>query len=179
MKDLKQRGLLDDTLVIWGGEFGRTPFLQGDIDDRKQLGPRPPPLRLHPLDGRRRHQAGHHLRRVRRLRLRTSSSDPVHVHDFQATLLHLLGIDHKRLTFRFQGRDFRLTDVHGDVVPAGPRLIASAELLAVRHGCSSVGKVSARPGTARVWIAIPLAGRYNSPGHRHHHEPESQCHASR
>ena len=116
VKDLKQRGLLDDTLVIWGGEFGRTPFLQGNIDDRKQLGPRPPPVRLHPLDGRRRHQAGHHLRRDRRLRPRTSAEDPVHVHDFQATVLHLLGIDHERLTFRFQGRDFRLTDVHGKVV---------------------------------------------------------------
>ena len=68
VKDLKQRGLLDDTLVIWGGEFGRTPFIQGDINDTQAVGPRPPPLRLHHLDGRRRHQAGHHLRRDRRLR---------------------------------------------------------------------------------------------------------------
>ena len=118
MKDLKQRGLLDDTLVIWGGEFGRTPFLQGDINDRKQLGPRPPPLRLHHLDGRRRRQAGHRATARPTTSATTSSSDPVHVHDFQATILHLLGIDHKRLTFQFQGRDFRLTDVHGNVVKA-------------------------------------------------------------
>ncbi|MFO0826268.1 MAG: DUF1501 domain-containing protein [Gemmataceae bacterium] len=67
------------------------------------------------MDGGRRHQSRYELRRERRLRLRLAK-DPVHVHDFQATVLHLLGIDHEKLTFRFQGRDYRLTDVHGHVV---------------------------------------------------------------
>jgi hypothetical protein len=115
VSDLKQRGLLEDTLVIWGGEFGRTPFCQGDINDQKTLG-----RDHHPyvftiwMAG-----AG--------IKPGTSygesddfaynpAKDPVHVHDFQATVLHLLGIDHERLTYRFQGRRFRLTDVHGEVV---------------------------------------------------------------
>ena len=116
MKDLKQRGLLDDTLVIWGGEFGRTPFLQGDINDTKQLGPRPssrtpsrsgwPAAASSPASATARPTTS----------ATTSPKDPVHVHDFQATILHLLGIDHEKLTFKFQGRHFRLTDVHGKVV---------------------------------------------------------------
>jgi hypothetical protein len=112
--DLKQRGLLDDTLVIWGGEFGRTVFSQGRLTDINY--------------GR-----DHHPRNFcmwvagggtkNGLVLGETDdfsynivSDPVSVFDLQATILHLLGIDHKRLTYRFQGRDFRLTDVHGEVV---------------------------------------------------------------
>ena len=110
VKDLKQRGLLDDTLVIWGGEFGRTPMVQGGNDGRD-----------------------HHNRcftmwlaggGLKKGHVHGATDDlgfnvvrdPVHVHDLNATLLHLLGLEHTRLTFRFQGRDYRLTDVHGHVV---------------------------------------------------------------
>ena len=110
LKDLKQRGLLEDTLVIWGGEFGRTPMVQGGNDGRD-----------------------HHNRAfslwlagggVKRGYVHGATDDlgfnvardPVHVHDLNATLLHLLGFDHTKLTYRFQGRDFRLTDVHGEIV---------------------------------------------------------------
>lgn len=115
VKDLKQRGLLDDTLVIWGGEFGRTPFLQGDINDKAMWGRdhHPRCYTIWMAGGGARAGAiygetddfGYNVVR-----------DGVHVHDFQATLLDLLGIDHERLTFKFQGRRFRLTDVHGKVV---------------------------------------------------------------
>ena len=108
--DLKQRGLLDDTLVVWGGEFGRTPMVQGGNDGRD-----------------------HHNRSftmwlagggVKRGHIHGETDDlgfnvvrdPVHVHDLHATILHLLGFDHTKLTYRFQGRDFRLTDVHGHLV---------------------------------------------------------------
>ncbi len=113
--DLKQRGLLDDTLVIWGGEFGRTPFIQGDINDRPRWGRDHHPYAFTIW------MAGGGIKPG--LTYGASDDlgmnalvDPVHVHDFQATLLHLMGIDHTRLTYRFQGRDFRLTDVHGKVV---------------------------------------------------------------
>ncbi|HZJ16401.1 MAG TPA: DUF1501 domain-containing protein [Chthoniobacteraceae bacterium] len=112
--DLKQRGLLDETLVIWGGEFGRTVYVQGNIDN--------------PNYGR-----DHHPRcftvwlaggGVKSGIVFGETDDycyniveaPVHVHDLNATILHLLGIDHERFTFKFQGRDYRLTDVHGKVV---------------------------------------------------------------
>ena len=108
MKDLKQRGLLDDTLVIWGGEFGRTPMVQGGDDGRDHHpncytiwmagGGVKPGLVLGKSD-----DFGFN-----------AVEDRVHVHDLNATILHLLGIDHTKLTFRFQGRDFRLTDVHGE-----------------------------------------------------------------
>ena len=113
--DLKRRGLLDDTLVIWGGEFGRTPFLQGPIEDRKKWGRdhHPYAFTIWLAGGGVRPGITHGATDDLAMAVAT---DPVHVHDFQATLLHLLGIDHKRLTYRFQGRDFRLTDVHGDVV---------------------------------------------------------------
>lgn len=113
VRDLKDRGMLDDTLVIWGGEFGRTPFGQGD--------PNSPRGRDHfgrafswwlaggGVKGGLVHGAtddfGWNI-----------VSDSVHVHDMQATILHLCGIDHTRLTFRYQGRQYRLTDVHGEVV---------------------------------------------------------------
>ena len=111
VRDLRSRGLLDDTLVIWGGEFGRTPM----GENREKTG------RNHHIDaftlwlagggGR----SGHVLGETDELGF-NAVRDRVHVHDLHATLLHLLGIDHERLTFRFQGRDFRLTDVSGDVV---------------------------------------------------------------
>jgi hypothetical protein len=109
--DLKRRGLLDDTLVIWGGEFGRTPM--GEIRDT--VG------RNHHIDAFTMWLAGGGVKPG--LNLGASDElgfaaveDRVHVHDLQATVLHLLGLDHTKLTFRFQGRDFRLTDVHGEVV---------------------------------------------------------------
>jgi hypothetical protein len=111
VKDLKQRGLLDDTLVIWGGEFGRTPM--GEI--RQKVG------RNHHIDAFTIWLAGGGVRRGQTIGTTDEFGfsvveDKVHVHDLQATILHLLGLDHKRLTYRFQGRDFRLTDVHGEVV---------------------------------------------------------------
>jgi hypothetical protein len=113
--DLKQRGLLDDTLVIWGGEFGRTPFIQGDLANPKRWG------RDHHPYAFTKWMAGGGTRRglsfgeTDDLAMNVVK-DAVHVHDFQATVLHLLGIDHERLTYRHQGRNYRLTDVHGHVV---------------------------------------------------------------
>lgn len=112
VKDLEQRGLLKDTLVIWGGEFGRTP--QGE-DRNGLLG------RDHHIDAYSMWMAGGGIKGGQTLGQTDelgyyAVEDRVHVHDFQATLLHLLGLDHLKLTHRFQGRDFRLTDVHGEVV---------------------------------------------------------------
>ena len=115
VKDLKQRGLLDDTLVIWGGEFGRTPFIQGNFDDRKRWGRDHHPYAFTVWMAGGGVKPGLTFGESDDLAMNVAR-DPVHVHDFQATLLHLLGIDHERLTYRFQGRDFRLTDVHGSVV---------------------------------------------------------------
>lgn len=115
VRDLKQRGLLDETLVIWGGEFGRTPFIQGDIKDRAHWGRDHHPYAFTLWMAGGGVKAGLTYGESDELAMNVAR-DPVHVHDFQATLLHLLGIDHKRLTYRFQGRDFRLTDVHGEVV---------------------------------------------------------------
>lgn len=113
--DLKERGLLDDTLVVWSGEFGRTPFLQGDINNRPRWGRdhHPYAFTLWMAGGGVR--AGTSFGETDDLAINVAT-DGVHVHDLQATILHLLGLDHERLTFRFQGRDFRLTDVHGQVV---------------------------------------------------------------
>ena len=113
--DLKQRGMLDDTLVIWGGEFGRTVYCQGKLTEANY--------------GRDHHprcfsiwMAGGGIKRGITIGETDDYcynvvSDPVHVHDLQATILHCLGVDHKRLTFKFQGRHFRLTDVAGNLVP--------------------------------------------------------------
>jgi len=113
--DLKQRGMLDDTLVIWGGEFGRTVYCQGKLTEANY--------------GRDHHprcfsvwMAGGGIKRGVTIGETDDYcynvvSDPVHVHDLQATILHCLGVDHKRLTFKFQGRHFRLTDVAGNLVP--------------------------------------------------------------
>jgi uncharacterized protein (DUF1501 family) len=115
IKDLKQRGLLDDTLVLWGGEFGRTPMVESNTDAGRKLGrdhhPQAftmwfagggikPGVGLGETD-----EFGFHV-----------VKDKVHVHDLHATLLQLLGFDHTKLTYRFQGRDFRLTDVEGEIV---------------------------------------------------------------
>jgi hypothetical protein len=114
VKDLKQRGLLEETLVIWGGEFGRTVYSQGALTKTN-------------------HGRDHHGRCFTLWMAGGGVKpgitygetddycynivqDPVHVHDYNATVLHLLGIEHTKLTYRFQGRDFRLTDVHGNVV---------------------------------------------------------------
>jgi hypothetical protein len=115
IKDLQQRGLLDDTLVIWGGEFGRTPFLQGDIEDVKNWGRDHHPYAFTIWMAGAGIKPGMTLGETDDFAFNVVK-DPVHVHDFQATVLHLLGIDHERLTFRSQGRQFRLTDVHGHVV---------------------------------------------------------------
>ena len=110
VQDLKQRGLLEDTLVIWGGEFGRTPMVQGG------------------KDGRDHHNRGFTMwlagGGVKGGHVHGATDDlgfnvvrdPVHVHDLNATILNQLGFDHTKLTYRYQGRDFRLTDVHGEVV---------------------------------------------------------------
>lgn len=110
LKDLKQRGLLEDTLVVWGGEFGRTPMVQGGNDGRDHHpncftmwmagGGVKPGITLGESD-----DFGFN-----------ATTDKVHVHDLHATIMHLLGFDHTKLTYRFQGRDYRLTDVHGTVV---------------------------------------------------------------
>jgi hypothetical protein len=114
IQDLKQHGLLDDTLVVWGGEFGRTVYCQGKLTDKNY--------------GRDHHprcftmwMAGGGIKPGVTLGETDDYcynvvKDPVHVHDIQATILHCLGIDHKRLTYKFQGRWFRLTDVHGELV---------------------------------------------------------------
>jgi len=117
--DLKQRGLLDDTLVIWGGEFGRTPYAE---NRENKEGKKPTPA------GRDHHHTAFSMMLAGggvkggtvygasdELGMKVAEN-PVHVHDFHATILHLLGLDHEKLTYRYAGRDFRLTDVHGTVV---------------------------------------------------------------
>jgi len=111
LKDLKARGLLKDTLVIWGGEFGRTPFAQGgDGRDHNQFG-----FTIWMAGGG--VKGGVHHGATDDFGYKVVK-DRVEMHDFHATLQHLLGIDHKKLTFRFGGRDMRLTDVHGESVKA-------------------------------------------------------------
>jgi len=117
IRDLRQRGMLDETLIVWGAEFGRTPMLQGS-DENDQAGN---PGRDHQKDAYTVWLAGGGVRpgvtvgKTDDLGARVLE-DPVHVNDLHATLLHLLGLNHERLTFRYQGRDFRLTDVAGRVV---------------------------------------------------------------
>ncbi len=114
--DLKQRGLLDDTLVIWGGEFGRTNYSQGNLASDGYGRDHHPRCFTVWMAGAG-VKAGFSYGETDELGYNITR-DPVHVHDLQATLLHLLGIDHERLTFRHRGRRFRLTDVHGEVVKA-------------------------------------------------------------
>jgi uncharacterized protein (DUF1501 family) len=113
--DLKQRGLLSETLVVWGGEFGRTPMIESNPALGRSLG------RDHHPQAYSIWMAGGGIKPG----LSYGATDelgfnvvekPVHIHDIQATMLHLLGLDHERLTYRYAGRDFRLTDVHGKVV---------------------------------------------------------------
>jgi hypothetical protein len=112
--DLKQRGLLEDTLVIWGGEFGRTSYSQGKLTaDNYGRDHHPKCFTIF--------MAGAGIKKGFTYGMTDDfgyniAENPVHVHDFQATLLHLLGVDHERLTYKYQGRRFRLTDVHGKVV---------------------------------------------------------------
>jgi hypothetical protein len=115
--DLKRRGLLDDTLVIWGGEFGRTPMVETNPALNRKLGRdhHPQAFTLWMAGGGIKPGITHGATDELGFHVAT---DPVHVHDIQATILHLLGLDHERLTFRHAGRDFRLTDVHGKVVRA-------------------------------------------------------------
>jgi uncharacterized protein (DUF1501 family) len=115
IRDLKARGMLEETLVIWGGEFGRTPFREGRTSQSALLGRDhyPDCFSLILCGGG--IKAGYVHGATDDLGFRVVR-DKVHVHDLQATLLHCLGFDHTRLTFRFQGRDYRLTDVHGHVV---------------------------------------------------------------
>ncbi len=115
VRDLKQRGLLDDTLVIWGGEFGRTPFIQGDINNRPRWGRDHHPYVFTVWMAGGGVKAGITYGASDELAM-NPATNPVHVHDFQATLLHLLGIDHEQFTYKFQGRRYRLTDVHGQLV---------------------------------------------------------------
>jgi hypothetical protein len=115
VKDLKRLGLLDDTLVIWGGEFGRTPFIQGSLDDRKRWGRDHHPYAFTVWMAGGGVKPGLTYGESDDLAMNVVK-DPVHVHDLQATMLHLLGINHEKLTYKFQGRHFRLTDVHGEVV---------------------------------------------------------------
>ena len=113
IKDLKQRGMFEDTLIVWGGEFGRTPMSQGD--KRELLG------RDHHIKGFSMWMAGGGIKGGTSYGATddlgyTAVENVVSVHDFHATMLHLFGVEHTKLTYRFQGRDFRLTDVHGRVV---------------------------------------------------------------
>ena len=110
--DLLQRGLLDDTLVVWGGEFGRTVYAQGN---RKSFGRDHHPRCFSVWMAGGGVRAGYQHGQTDDF-CYNIAEDPVHVHDLNATILHLLGVDHERLTHRFQGRDYRLTDVHGQVI---------------------------------------------------------------
>ena len=114
IKDLKQRGLLEDTLVIWGGEFGRTNYSQGQLTETNYARDHHPSCFTIFMAGAgikkgitygKTDEFGYNI-----------VENPVHIHDFQATLMHLMGIDHEKFTFKFQGRRYRLTDVHGNLV---------------------------------------------------------------
>jgi hypothetical protein len=110
LHDLKSRGLLEDTLVLWGGEFGRTPVAQGSADGRD-----------HNPEGFTMWMAGGGVKPGIAYGATDdygyfAAENKVHIHDLHATLLHILGMDHEKLTYRFAGRDFRLTDIHGHVV---------------------------------------------------------------
>jgi hypothetical protein len=115
VKDLRQRGLLDETLVVWGGEFGRTPMVESNVALGRSLGRdhHPQAFSLWMAGGG--IKPGMEYGKTDELGFNVVENQ-VHVHDLQATILNQLGLDHERLTFRYAGRDFRLTDVHGHVV---------------------------------------------------------------
>jgi hypothetical protein len=114
INDLDQRGLLKDTLIVWGGEFGRTIYSQGSLSETdygRDHHPRCFTILLAGAGiraGMTHGETDEYCYNIVR--------DPVHVHDLNATILHLMGVDHKQLTFKYQGRDFRLTDIHGELV---------------------------------------------------------------
>ena len=110
MTDLKARGLLEDTLVVWGGEFGRTPTAEGNKDGREH---HPFGFTMWMAGGG---VKGGHVHGATDEFGWNAVEDKVHVHDLHATILHLMGIDHTKLTYRHAGRDYRLTDVSGEVV---------------------------------------------------------------
>ena len=112
IRDLKQRGLLEDTLLVWGGEFGRTIYAQSE---GASAGRDHHPYCFTTLLAGAGVKAGHVHGQTDEFAYNIQQ-DPVHVHDLNATILHLLGIDHRRLTYKFQGREYRLTDVHGEIV---------------------------------------------------------------
>ena len=114
IQDLKQRGMLDDTLVVWGGEFGRTNYCQGKIQPNFGRDHHPRCFTMWMAGGG--IKAGSVYGETCELGYNIAENG-VHIHDLQATMMHLLGIDHERLTYKFQGRRYRLTDVHGQVVP--------------------------------------------------------------
>jgi Protein of unknown function (DUF1501) len=111
VKDLKQRGMLEDTLIVWGGEFGRTPMVQGGGNDGRDHHPNAFTMWL--AGGGVKPGITHGMTDDLGFDV---AKDRVHVHDLHATILHLLGFDHTKLTYRFQGRDFRLTDVSGEII---------------------------------------------------------------
>ena len=116
IKDLKQRGMLDDTLVIWGGEFGRTVYCQGTLT-RESYGRDHHPRCYSMWVAGGGFKAGGSYGETDDFSYNITEN-PLHVHDLNATIMHCLGVDHTKLTYRYQGRDFRLTDVHGNVVKA-------------------------------------------------------------
>jgi hypothetical protein len=115
IQDLKERGLLEDTLVLWGGEFGRTPMVETNADEGRKLGRDHHPQAFTMWAAGGGIKPGTLLGETDEFGFHVIK-DRVHVHDLHATLLHLLGFDHTKLTYRFQGRDFRLTDVEGELV---------------------------------------------------------------
>ena len=115
LRDLKQRGLLEETLVVWGAEFGRTPLREARHDRLEYVGRDHHPHSFTTFLAGGGIKAGMTYGRTDELGYRVVENK-VHVHDLQATILHLLGFDHEQHVFPFQGRDFRLTDVHGNVV---------------------------------------------------------------
>ncbi len=114
IEDLKERGLFDDTLIVWGGEFGRTVYSQGALSADNYGRDHHPRCFTTLITGA--GVRGGHVHGQTDEYGYNITQDPVHVHDLNATILHLLGIDHTRLTYRFQGRDYRLTDIHGNLV---------------------------------------------------------------
>jgi len=115
IKDLKQRGLLEDTLVIWGGEFGRTPMVETNPAIGRSMGRDHHPVAYSMWLAGGGMKGGYTHGETDELGFRIAR-DGVHTHDLQATILALLGLDHTKLTYHFQGRDFRLTDVAGNVI---------------------------------------------------------------
>jgi hypothetical protein len=115
VKDLKQRGLLDDTLVVWAGEFGRTPMVENNPALGRKAGRDHHPNAFAVWLAGGGIKAGQTIGATDELGYHITE-DPIHIHDLQATILHLLGLEHTRLTYRYQGRDFRLTDVGGELV---------------------------------------------------------------